>query len=145
MQTLVKFVRLAPDLPAPCYQTAGAAGLDLHAAVARTMWVDPGARLVVPCGIALQIPEGYEAQVRGRSGLRVKAGIVVPVGTIDSDYRGEIACVLFNLGQSTFAIERGDRIAQLVISPVERVILDEVVALDDTARGTGGYGSTGRR
>ena len=134
----------AEDLPLPGYATAGAAGLDLRAAVASRVVVAPGERVLVPTGLRIAVPAGYEAQVRPRSGLALRHGIVLPnsPGTIDSDYRGEVQVILWNAGPEAFAIVRGDRIAQLVVAPVARVELEEGV-LDETPRGTGGFGSTG--
>src|SRR5262249_34168013 len=132
------------DLPLPAYSTAGAAGMDLLAAVTRPVNIDPGERALIPTGLAIALPSGYELQIRPRSGLALRHGIVLPnsPGTIDEDYRGEVQVILWNAGPEPFAIERGDRIAQLVISPVLRVELEEAV-LDDTPRGSGGFGSTG--
>jgi dUTP pyrophosphatase len=132
------------DLPLPSYASAGAAGLDLRAAVRAPLVVAPGERVLVPTGLRIAVPAGYEAQVRPRSGLALRHGILLPnaPGTIDSDYRGEVQVILWNAGAEPFAIARGDRIAQLVIAPVARVELDEV-ALDETRRGGGGFGSTG--
>ncbi len=129
----------------PAYATAGAAGLDLSAAVNAPHVIRPGARALVPCGIAIALPEGYEAQLRPRSGLAFKHGVTVlnAPGTIDWDYRGEIKALLINHGETPFTVERGMRIAQLVVAPVTRVALDVVPDLDETQRGSGGYGSTG--
>jgi dUTP pyrophosphatase len=134
----------AEDLPLPSYATEGAAGLDLRAAVAHELVVAPGERVLVPTGLRVAVPRGYEAQVRPRSGLALRHGIVLPnaPGTIDSDYRGEVQVILWNAGPATFAIARGDRIAQLVIAPVAHVRLEEG-ELDATGRGAGGFGSTG--
>jgi dUTP pyrophosphatase len=131
-------------LPLPAYATPGAAGMDVVAA--EDIRLAPGARHAVATGFALSIPDGYEVQVRPRSGLALKHGITClnTPGTIDSDYRGEVKIILANLGSDTFEVKRGDRIAQLVPATVTRATLDEVSALDDTARGTGGFGSTGR-
>jgi dUTP pyrophosphatase len=131
-------------LPPPAYATAGAAGMDVVAAEALTL--APGARAAVATGFAIAIPEGYEVQVRPRSGLAVKHGITClnTPGTIDSDYRGEVKVILINLGEAPFPISRGERIAQLVPAPVQRATLAIVDALDDTDRGSGGFGSTGR-
>ncbi|WP_293877063.1 MULTISPECIES: dUTP diphosphatase [unclassified Sphingomonas] len=131
-------------LPVPAYATAGAAGMDVVAAEALTL--APGARAAVATGFAIAIPEGYEVQVRPRSGLALKHGITClnTPGTIDSDYRGEVKVILINLGEAPFAITRGERIAQLVPAPVQRATLAIVDGLDDTARGSGGFGSTGR-
>lgn len=132
------------DLPLPAYATAGSAGLDLRAAAPFTL--KPGERALVPTGLAIALPDGYEAQVRPRSGLAVKHGVTVlnAPGTIDADYRGEIQVPLINHGQSDFVIARGERIAQMIIAPVEQVELVEVEALDGTARGASGFGSSGR-
>jgi dUTP pyrophosphatase len=135
------------DLPLPAYESAGAAGMDLRAALdaEAPLVLPPGGRALVPTGLALQLPAGFEAQVRPRSGLAAKHGVTVlnAPGTVDSDYRGEVKVILINHGQEPFAIGRGDRIAQLVIAPVTRGVLVEANALDQTARGAGGFGSTG--
>jgi len=130
-------------LALPAYATPGAAGMDVLAAEDVTL--APGARHAVATGLAVAIPEGYEIQVRPRSGLALKHGISVPntPGTIDSDYRGELKVIMINHGAEPFAIARGDRIAQLVLAPVTQAAWDEVAELDDTARGAGGFGSTG--
>ena len=131
-------------LPLPAYATAGAAGMDVVAAEALTL--APGARHAVATGFALAIPDGWEVQVRPRSGLALKHGVTClnTPGTIDSDYRGEVKVILANLGGDPFPVARGDRIAQLVPAPVTRATLTEVTELDPTARGAGGFGSTGR-
>ncbi|MDG2535744.1 dUTP diphosphatase [Sphingomonas sp. HITSZ_GF] len=131
-------------LPLPAYATAGAAGMDVVAA--EELVLAPGARHAVATGFAMAIPVGYEVQVRPRSGLALKHGITClnTPGTIDSDYRGEVKVILANLGDAPFPIARGDRIAQLVPAPVQHATLDEVASLDETARGSGGFGSTGR-
>jgi dUTP pyrophosphatase len=131
------------DLPLPAYATDGAAGMDVVSAEELTL--APGARYAVATGFAMAIPHGYEVQVRPRSGLALKHGITClnTPGTIDSDYRGEVKVILANLGSEPFEIKRGDRIAQLVPAPVQRAILTEVDSLDETARGGGGFGSTG--
>jgi dUTP pyrophosphatase len=145
----IPILRLAhgADLPLPAYQSAGAAGLDLLAAVPADapIAIAPGGRAVIPTGFALALPEGIEAQVRPRSGLAARHGVTVlnTPGTIDSDYRGEILVILANFGESPFAVERGARIAQLVIAPVLRVVLSEAATLQTTSRGSAGLGSTG--
>ncbi|PTM40286.1 dUTP diphosphatase [Bosea sp. 124] len=135
------------DLPLPAYESAGAAGMDLRAALGpgETIALAPGARALVPSGLCLQVPEGFEAQVRPRSGLAAKHGVTVlnAPGTVDSDYRGEVKVILINHGQEPFAIHHGDRVAQLVVAPVTRATLVEVAGLDQTGRGAGGFGSTG--
>lgn len=130
-------------LPLPAYATTGAAGMDVVSA--EDVTIAPSARHAVATGLAMAIPEGYEVQVRPRSGLALKHGITVPntPGTIDSDYRGELKVILINLGSEPFAIARGDRVAQLVLAPVVQAAWDEVEALDATERGAGGFGSTG--
>jgi dUTP pyrophosphatase len=129
----------------PAYQSAGAAGLDLHAALEAPLTLEPGAIALVPTALALAIPAGFEGQVRPRSGLATKHGVTVPnaPGTIDSDYRGELKVALINLGRVPFVIEHGMRVAQLVIAPVAHATLLERDDLGDTARGAGGFGSTG--
>ena len=134
------------DLPLPAYQSDLAAGLDLLAAVEATLTLAPGERTLVPTGLAMALPAGFEAQVRPRSGLAAKHGITVlnTPGTIDADYRGEVRVILINLSQEPFEIVRGERIAQMVIAPVAQASLQEVDVLSDTERGAGGFGSTGR-
>jgi dUTP pyrophosphatase len=133
------------SLPLPSYQTAGAAGMDLVAAVESAVVLRPLERFAVPTGLRVAIPDGFEGQVRPRSGLALRVGLGVPnaPGTIDSDYRGELKVLVVNLSDRPLTIERGMRIAQLVVAPVVRVALELVEALDDTARGAGGFGSTG--
>ena len=139
----VKRLPHGEGLDLPRYATDGAAGMDVLAAEDVTL--PPGGRHAVATGLALAIPEGYEIQVRPRSGLALKHGISLPntPGTIDSDYRGELKIIMINLGEEAFAIRRGDRIAQLVVAPVQLASFAEVEELDDTARGAGGFGSTG--
>lgn len=143
IEIAVKRLPEAGDIPLPSYETSGSAGMDIRAAEPAV--IAPGKRGLVGTGFAFAIPEGYEVQVRPRSGLALKKGISVlnSPGTIDSDYRGEIKVILANLGDDDFVIERGDRIAQIIIAPVQRGELVEVAELDDTARGSGGFGSTG--
>jgi dUTP pyrophosphatase len=135
-------------LQLPAYETTGSAGMDVRAAVPENepVVLAPGARAMVPTGLSVAIPEGYEIQVRPRSGLAAKHGLTClnTPGTIDSDYRGEIKVILINLGSDAFTIQRGERIAQLVLAPVTRLAWDEVGVLGETARGAGGFGSTGR-
>jgi dUTP pyrophosphatase len=134
------------DVPLPAYQSASAVGLDLCAAVDEDTTIAPGARRLVATGVRVAIPEGFEGQVRPRSGLALKHGITVlnAPGTIDPDYRGELMVLLVNHGDAPFVIRRGERIAQLVVCPVARAEILVVEELDETARGAGGYGSTGR-
>ena len=143
----IKVVRLphGRDLPLPTYQSESAAGMDLLAAVEKPLTLKPGGRALVPTGLILEIPRGFEAQVRPRSGLALRHGLTVlnTPGTIDSDYRGEVQVLLINLGDKPFAIARGERIAQLVVQRVERAELSEAVKITGTRRGAGGFGSTG--
>ena len=134
----------AREFPLPAYATQGSAGVDLRAS--EPCVIPPGGRALVPTGLRIALPEGYEAQVRPRSGLALKHGVTLlnSPGTIDSDYRGEIGVILINLGQEPFSIQPGDRIAQMVFAPVTRGVWDEVDTLDETERGAGGFGSTGR-
>ncbi len=133
------------DLPLPAYATPHSAGLDLIAAIGESIILEPNERALVPVGIAIAVPEGFEAQVRPRSGLAARHGIGVlnAPGTIDADYRGEVCVVLVNFGEAAFRIERGMRIAQMVVAPVEKVMWREVDALADTSRAERGFGSTG--
>jgi len=142
-------VRVLPHgagLSLPAYQTAGAAGMDLVAAVEAPTTIAPGARALVPTGLAIALPEGYEAQVRPRSGLAARHGVTVlnAPGTIDADYRGEVQVILINHGEAPFVVSRGDRIAQLVVAAVTRAEPMVVEDLDETDRGASGFGSTGR-
>ncbi len=149
LQVTIAFARLphGEGLPPPAYESEGAAGMDLRAALpeGETLSLPPGATALVPTGLSLRIPAGYEGQVRPRSGLAAKHGVTVlnAPGTIDSDYRGEVKIILINHGSAPFAIMRGDRVAQIVIAPVTRAALMEASSLDETARGAGGFGSTG--
>ena len=143
----VKRLPHGQGIPLPAYETALAAGMDLRAAVAEDepLTLGPGARFPVPTGLAMALPPGFEAQVRPRSGLAAKSGITClnTPGTIDADYRGEVKVILVNLGEEAVTIRRGDRIAQMVIAPVVQAAWTEVDSLDETARGEGGFGSTG--
>lgn len=136
----------ASPLPLPTYKTEGSAGMDLHADVDADLTLAPLARSLVPTGLIFELPEGYEAQVRPRSGLALAHGITClnSPGTIDSDFRGEVQVLLVNLGAEPYVVRRGERVAQLVIAPVTRAVLTEVELVTDTARGAGGFGSTGR-
>ncbi len=133
------------DLPLPRYMSAAASGMDLYAAVDKTVLLERNEIKLIPAGIHIELPPGYEAQVRPRSGLALKHGLTIvnTPGTIDSDYRGEIGIIMGNLGKESFTIERGMRIAQLVIQPVYRAELIEVESLEETSRGAGGFGHTG--
>lgn len=137
----------ALDIALPAYETEGAAGMDVQAAIdeGQPLVLSPGKRALVPTGLVMEIPHGYEVQIRPRSGLALKHGITClnAPGTVDSDYRGEVKVILANLGEDDFAIERGMRIAQMVVAPVTRVTVAEIEETSQTARGTGGFGSTG--
>ena len=150
MKPQIPVLRLAHnrDLPLPAYETVDAAGMDLRAAVPEDepLTLRPGARHAVPTGLAFALPPGFEGQVRPRSGLAAKHGVTClnTPGTIDADYRGEVKVILINLGEEDFVIRRGERIAQLIIAPVVQAAWSEVLSLDETVRGAGGFGSTGR-
>lgn len=142
-------IRVLPNgdgLPLPSYETAGAAGCDLRAAIDAPITIPTGGWAVIPLGFAIALPEGFEAQVRPRSGLAAKHGVTVlnAPGTIDADYRGEVKVPLVNHGPEPFVVRRGDRVAQLVVAPVTQVSWAAAATLDDTPRGGGGFGSTGR-
>jgi dUTP pyrophosphatase len=147
MSTPIRVRRLphGEGLPLPSYATAGAAGMDLFAAVTEPVTIEPGKRALIPTGLAIALPPGYELQIRPRSGLALRNGILLPnsPGTIDEDYRGELQVILLNAGDAAFTVERGTRIAQAILAPVVRARWHEVADLDDTARGSGGFGSTG--
>ena len=142
----VKQMRTGGDtLPLPSYMTPGAAGMDLLADVPEQIGVEPGARVLIPTGIAIELPPGFEAQVRPRSGLALRHGVTLlnSPGTIDADYRGEIQVLMINLGDQPYTVRRGDRIAQMIVAPVVRAELREVDALSGSRRGPGGFGHTG--
>jgi dUTP pyrophosphatase len=143
----VKRLPHGKDLPLPTYQTASSAGLDLQAAIApqTILVIEPGSRELVPTGLAIELPEGFEAQIRPRSGLALKKGVTLvnTPGTIDADYRGEIGVIVINHGSEPFEIVRGDRIAQMIVAPVVQARLVEVDDLSSSDRGAGGFGSTG--
>jgi len=145
IEVRIKRLPASEGLPLPTYMTAGAAGMDLHAAVEADLVIEPGAIVIVPTGFAIAVPDGFEAQVRPRSGLAVKHGISLPntPATIDSDYRGEIRVPVINLGRETFRVTRGMRIAQLVVAPIVRVAWAEHDELPSTARAEGGFGHSG--
>lgn len=149
MTVAVRITRIDPsrnDLSLPTYATAHSAGMDIRAAVDAPVVLAPGSSVLVPTGFAIALPDGYEAQIRPRSGLALKHGIGIlnSPGTIDADYRGEVRIILTNFGTEEFVIGRGDRIAQMIIAPYVRARWEEVEALDETARGAGGFGHTGR-
>jgi len=145
-QPRVRFQKLRPGALVPRYMSAGAAGLDLASAADEAITIPPGGRVAVPTGLAFEIPQGFEGQVRPRSGLARKFGITLPnaPGTIDSDYRGEVMVLLANLGAEAYVVQPGDRVAQLVIAPVVTAELEEVESLEESKRGDGGFGHTGR-
>jgi dUTP pyrophosphatase len=142
---LVRRLPHADGLPLPSYATGGAAGMDLMAAIQDPVSVQPGERALIPTGLTIALPPGYELQIRPRSGLALRYGITLPnaPGTIDEDYRGEIAVIVLNTGTETFVVERGARIAQAVLAPVSRAEWCEVESLEATTRNAGGFGSTG--
>jgi len=143
--TTLRVKLLRSNAQPPRHASAGAAGLDLAAAIDAPIVLEPGARTAVPIGVAIELPPGHEGQVRPRSGLARRHGVTIlnAPGTIDEDYRGELEVLLVNLGQEPFTIRPGDRVAQLVVAPVRRVSIERVEALSETARGEGGFGSTG--
>jgi len=145
MRVRIKRLPSARDLPLPSHASPGSAGFDLRAAVDGEVVLQPGERLLVPTGVVLEIPAGWEGQVRPRSGLALRhgVGVVNAPGTIDCDYRGEVAVILINLGESPFNLRRGDRVAQLVVARVETVEWEEAETLEESGRGDGGFGSTG--
>lgn len=149
MNPIVRVARLAHgvDLPLPSYESSGAAGMDLRAAVEDPVVLKPGERAAIPTGLTLALPQGYEGQVRPRSGFALREGVTVlnSPGTIDADYRGEVKVILINHGGAEVTLVRGDRIAQLVVAPVVQAVWSEVDRLDITGRGEGGFGSTGTR
>lgn len=147
MRVRIQRLATARDLPLPSPASPGSSGFDLRAALPEAAVLGPGERLLVPAGLILEIPPGWEGQVRPRSGLALRHGIGVvnAPGTIDSDYRGEVAVILINLGTAPFPIQRGDRIAQLVIAPVARIEWEEAESLGESERGAGGFGSSGVR
>lgn len=145
MNIQIKKLSNAKDLPLPAYATHDSAGMDLRAAVEREVIIEPGTTLLIPCGIAIAVPVGFEAQIRPRSGLAASHSITIPnsPGTIDPDYRGELKVLLLNSGDKPFVVKRGMRIAQMVIAPVGRAEWQEVEYLPETTRSVGGYGHTG--
>ena len=144
-EPLLKITRADPRIPLPRYESEGAAGMDLRAFLDSVVNIGPLGRVKIPTGLKIEIPPGFEAQVRPRSGLAIRSGLTVlnSPGTIDSDYRGDLEVILINLGSEVFSVRDGDRIAQLVIAPVCRAGLEETQSLSDTRRGSGGFGSTG--
>jgi len=145
LEVMIRRLPGAEDVPLPSYQSADAAAMDLHAAVVEPLAIAPGQVVAVPCGFQIAVPAGHEAQVRPRSGLAAKHALLVPnsPGTIDADYRGEVKVLLLNAGKEAYTVTRGARIAQMLIVPVPRVAWKEAAELPPTARGAGGFGSTG--
>lgn len=145
MELKVKKLPNAEGLPVPSYESEYAAGLDIRAAVDESVTISPGERVMIPTGLAIALPVGFEAQIRPRSGLAIREGITMlnSPGTIDADYRGEVKLIVINHGQEKVVISRGDRVAQMVIAPVVKATITEVDDLSDTSRGAGGFGSTG--
>jgi len=148
MSVNIRIKRINPQSqnPLPVYMTPHSAGMDLYAELDDDRVLNPGSRMLVPTGIAISLPDGYEAQIRPRSGLALKHGITMlnSPGTIDADYRGEIGVIVINHGDDPFVISNGERIAQMIVAPVVRAVLEEVDELDETVRGSGGFGHTGR-
>ena len=145
--TKIQIKKLSNEVLTPKYETLGSSGMDLAAHIEQNITINSGDKALVPTGFSLSIPQGYEVQIRPRSGLAAKKGITVlnTPGTIDSDYRGEVKVILINLSKKKFIIKNGERIAQMVVCPVEQVSLEEVKELSETNRGTGGFGSTGSK
>ena len=145
--TKILIKRLSKEVPLPKYETSGSSGMDLAANINANIDINPGKTAIIPTGLALSIPKGFEVQIRPRSGLAAKQKISVlnTPGTIDADYRGEIKVILINLGQETFTVEKGLRIAQMVVCPIVQAQLKEVDDLSETERGKGGFGSTGTK
>ena len=145
--TKILIKKLSSEVLTPKYETAGSSGMDLAAFIEKNIIINPGDKVLIPTGFSLSIPQGYEVQIRPRSGLAAKRGITVlnTPGTIDSDYRGEIKIILINLSKDKFIIKNGERIAQMVVCPVEQVSVEEVKELSDTDRGIEGFGSTGKK
>ena len=143
--TKIQIKKLSNEVITPKYETSGASGMDIMAYIKEGIAINPGEKALIPTGFFLSVPQGYEVQIRPRSGLAAKKGITVlnTPGTIDSDYRGEIKVILINLSKDIFSIKNGERIAQMVVCPIKQVILEEVKELSETNRGVGGFGSTG--
>lgn len=145
MKLAIKRLPHASDLPLPAYETIHSAGMDIRAALEQPLRLNPGERILIPTGLQIAVPEGFEAQIRPRSGLAIRNGITMlnSPGTIDADYRGEVKVIAINHGKEPFEVKHGDRIAQMIIAPVVQVQTVEVERLDETDRGSGGFGSTG--
>ena len=143
----IQIKKLSNEVLIPKYETPGSSGMDIAAHIDKDITINPNDRALVPTGFSISIPQGYEVQIRPRSGLAAKKGLTVlnTPGTVDSDYRGEIKVILINLGKDPFVIKNGERIAQMIVCPVEQVFMEEVEELSDTNRGTDGFGSTGTK
>lgn len=145
VELLIKKLSSANDIPMPCYMSKGASGMDIYAAVEKDILIEPGKSALIPTGLIVVVPEGFEIQIRPRSGLAVRKGISIlnSPGTIDSDYRGEIKIIIINLGEKPFVVKRRDRIAQMVLCPVVRAIIKQSAELPSSDRNDGGFGHTG--
>ncbi len=145
--TKIQIKKLSNEVLTPKYETLGSSGMDIAAYIKQDVTINPSDKALVPTGLSLSVPQGYEVQIRPRSGLAAKKGITVlnTPGTIDSDYRGEIKVILINLGKDVFVVKNGERIAQMIVSPIKQVIIEEVKELSETDRGIGGFGSTGTK
>ena len=145
--TKIQIKKLSNKVLTPKYETSGSSGMDIAAYIGQDIIINPSEKALVPTGFSLSVPRGYEVQIRPRSGLAIKKGITVlnTPGTIDSDYRGQIKVILINLSKDEFTVKDGDRIAQMVVCPIEQIIMEEVKELSETDRGIGGFGSTGTK
>ena len=145
--TKIQIKKLSTEVLTPKYETSGSSGMDIAAYIRQDIIINPGEKALIPTGFSLSVPQGYEVQIRPRSGLAAKKGVTVlnTPGTIDSDYRGEIKVILINLGKEVFSVKNGERIAQMVVCPIKQVVVEEVEELSETNRGVGGFGSTGTK
>ena len=145
--TKIQIKKLSNEVLTPKYETSGSSGMDIAAYIEKEIIINPGEKALIPTGFSLSIPQGYEVQIRPRSGLAAKKGVTIlnTPGTIDSDYRGEIKVILINLSKDKFFVKKGERIAQMVVCPIQQVIIEEVSELSETNRGIGGFGSTGTK
>jgi dUTP pyrophosphatase len=145
--TKIQIKKLSNEVLTPKYETSGSSGMDIAAYIEKEVIINPGEKALIPTGFSLSIPQGYEVQIRPRSGLAAKKGVTIlnTPGTIDSDYRGEIKVILINLSKDKFFVKKGERIAQMVVCPIQQVIIEEVSELSETNRGIGGFGSTGTK
>ena len=145
--TKIQIKKLSNEVLTPKYETSGSSGMDIAAYIEQSVIINPGERALISTGLSLCVPQGYEVQIRPRSGLAAKKGITVlnTPGTIDSDYRGEVKVILINLSKDVFSIRNGERIAQMVVCPIKQIVVEEVKELPETSRGSGGFGSTGTK